>query len=221
MLVNLTPVQARVIGVMLEKESTTPDQYPLSLNSLTLGCNQKTNRDPVMSLSESEVQDTLNELLEKRQITEYRGTGSRVVKYQHRFCNTEFGSLKLSKQQLAIVCMLLLRGPQTSGELRTRTSRMAQFANVEEVEAVLEKMQELNGEQLVVKLEREPGKREARYAHLFSDLDIQLSSLSVTGQPATDLPTEAIERIENLENQLSELAAQVKELKEIVDILSG
>jgi uncharacterized protein YceH (UPF0502 family) len=220
MLVNLTPSQARVIGVMLEKESTTPDQYPLSLNGLTLGCNQKSNRDPVMNLSESEVQDVLLELLEKRQLTEYRGVGSRVVKYQHRFCNTEFGSLKLSRQQLAIVCVLLLRGPQTPGELRTRTSRMAQFANVEELEAVLEAMHKLNGEQLVTRMEKEPGKRECRYAHLFSDIDIQLSSPHSHTQDVAD-SDDAMARIEQLEQQVDELTQQLADLKEIVEILSA
>jgi uncharacterized protein len=220
MLVNLTPVQARVIGVMLEKESTTPDQYPLSLNGLTLGCNQKSNRDPVMNLSESDVQDAVHELLEKRQLTEYRGSGSRVVKYQHRFCNTEFGSLKLSKQQLAIVCMLLLRGPQTPGELRTRTNRMAQFANVEEVESVLEKMHELNGEQLVTRMDKEPGKRECRYAHLFSDIELQLSSPRSQSQDV-EVTDDAMSRIEQLEQQVDELKQQLAELKEIVDILSA
>jgi uncharacterized protein len=220
MLVNLTPSQARVIGVMLEKESTTPDQYPLSLNGLTLGCNQKSNRDPVMNLSESDVQDVVHELLEKRQLTEYRGVGSRVVKYQHRFCNTEFGSLKLSKQQLAIVCMLLLRGPQTPGELRTRTARMAQFANVEEVEAVLEKMHELNGEQLVTRMEKEPGKRECRYAHLFSDIEIQLSTPH-SQTPDVAISEDALARIEQLEQQVEDLKQQLASLKETVEILSA
>lgn len=223
MLVSLTSVQARVIGVMLEKESTTPDQYPLTLNSLTLGCNQKSNREPVMNLTEAEVQNALDELSEMRQVSGYTGAGSRVPKYTHRFCNTEFGSLKLSRQQRAIVCVLLLRGPQTPGELRTRTNRLADFTNVDEVEAVLNDMQELNGEQLVMKLEREPGKRESRYAHLFSDLEYQ-----PTSQPAeqNEVITESgagnpAQRIENLEQQVAQLQEQVAELKEIVDILSA
>jgi uncharacterized protein len=162
----------------------------------------------------------VHELLEKRQLTEYRGSGSRVVKYQHRFCNTEFGSLKLSKQQLAIVCMLLLRGPQTPGELRTRTNRMAQFANVEEVESVLEKMHELNGEQLVTRMDKEPGKRECRYAHLFSDIELQLSSPRSQSQDV-EVTDDAMSRIEQLEQQVDELKQQLAELKEIVDILSA
>lgn len=223
MLISLTPTQARVIGVMLEKQVTTPDQYPLTLNSLTLGCNQKSNREPVMSLTETEVQSVLDELTEMRQVSSYTGSGSRVPKYNHRFCNTDFGDLKLSKQQLAIVCVLLLRGPQTPGELRTRTNRLAEFTNVDEVETVLNDMHALNGEQLVVKLEREPGKRESRYAHLFSELDAQVT----TAQPATSHPVSspasdtAIQRIEALESDVADLQAQVKELKELVDILSS
>ena len=223
MLVSLTPVQARIIGVMLEKETTTPDQYPLTLNSLTLGCNQKSNREPVMNLSESEVQNAIDELSQMRQVASYTGSGSRVPKYNHRFCNTEFGSLKLSRQQRAIVCVLLLRGPQTPGELRTRTNRLAEFSNVDEVERVLDEMQELNGEQLVVKLEREPGKRESRYAHLFSELAeqcVQAESSALTSPSQESVPQGAIERIEQLEKQVSQLQQQVNQLQELVDILS-
>ncbi|MEP1553798.1 MAG: DUF480 domain-containing protein [Paraglaciecola sp.] len=164
---QLTPLQARIIGVLLEKEITTPDQYPLSLNGLTLGCNQKSNREPVMQLTESEVQNTLDELRDKKLIFEHTSSGSRVTKYKHRFCNTEFSDLKFNRQQLAIICVMLLRGPQTPGELRTRTNRLAEFANVDEVETSLNTLQALNDLQLVTKLEREPGKRESRYAHLF------------------------------------------------------
>ncbi|MEP2601303.1 MAG: YceH family protein, partial [Paraglaciecola sp.] len=157
MLMQLTPLQARIIGVLLEKEITTPDQYPLSLNGLTLGCNQKSNRDPVMQLTESEVQNTLDELRDKKLIFEHTSSGSRVTKYKHRFCNTEFSDLKFNRQQLAIICVMLLRGPQTPGELRTRTNRLAEFANVDEVETSLNTLQALNDLQLVTKLEREPG----------------------------------------------------------------
>jgi uncharacterized protein YceH (UPF0502 family) len=167
-LIQFSPIQARLIGVLLEKEITTPDQYPLSLNGLTLGCNQKSNREPVMNLSETDVQNVLDELTDKKLILEHTGSGSRVVKYKHRFCNTEFSDLKFSRQQLAIICVMLLRGPQTPGELRTRTNRLADFDSVDEIETTLNKLYGLNDEQLVVKLNREPGKRDARYAHLFS-----------------------------------------------------
>jgi uncharacterized protein YceH (UPF0502 family) len=226
MLIQLTPKQARLIGVLLEKEVTTPDQYPLSLNGLTLGCNQKSNREPVINLAESEVQDILDELKDKKLILEYTGAGSRVVKYKHRFCNTEFSDLKFSRQQLAIVCVMLLRGPQTPGELRTRTHRLAEFDNIEEVEATLNKLHDLNDEQLVLKLDREPGKRDARYAHLFSGKDglkmvsKAIENTSNTYQESVPSCPQAAERITVLEQQVAELTHQLAELKELVDILS-
>jgi uncharacterized protein YceH (UPF0502 family) len=228
MLIQLLPIQARLIGVLLEKEITTPDQYPLSLNGLTLGCNQKSSREPVMNLSEADVQNVLDELRDKKLILEHTGTGSRVVKYKHRFCNTEFSDLKFNRQQLAIICVMLLRGPQTPGELKTRTNRLADFDNVEEIETTLNKLHELNDEQLVIKLDREPGKRDARYAHLFSgnqEWEVA-SSVSVNthaiiaNQVPSRVPTDALGRISLLEQQVAELTRQLAELKEIVCMLS-
>lgn len=220
MRIDLTPEQARVIGVLLEKERTTPDQYPLSLNGLTTGCNQKSNREPVMSLSESDVQNIIDELRAKKLISEQTGFGSRVVKYTHRFCNTEFGDLKLNRQQLAIITVLLLRGPQTPGELRTRTNRLADFDNVEALEACLEELQNHNGEQLVEKLAREPGKREARFTHLFTDITKQ--DISVNNSSAKESPAPAgngyEERIAALENEVASLKQQVQQL---VDVIGG
>src|SRR5215469_8858188 len=143
--IELTPLEARVIGCLIEKQITTPDQYPLSLNALLNACNQKSNRDPVMEVAEATVQQTLDGLSKKHLILEKSGFGSRVPKYQHRFCNTEFGTLKLDPQELAIVCELLVRGPQTPGELRTRASRMAAFSDVSEVEAALARLTEREG----------------------------------------------------------------------------
>jgi len=134
---QLSSIQQRVIGCLLEKQSTTPEHYPLSLNSLTNACNQKSNREPVLSLTEAQVQDTLDELIASRLVTVDEGLSGRVNKYAHRFCNTEFGSLQFTEQQRAIICLLLLRGPQTPGELRTRSNRLAEFSNVNEVEAAL------------------------------------------------------------------------------------
>ncbi len=168
MKIELSLLEARVIGCLVEKQITTPDQYPLSLNALVNGCNQKSNRDPVLELDERVVQQTLDELGRKHLVVERSGFGSRVPKYQHRFCNTEFGTLKLDPQELAIVCELLLRGPQTPGELRSRAARMAAFGDVSEVEAALTRLSERADGPFVVRLAREPGRREARYAHLFS-----------------------------------------------------
>jgi uncharacterized protein YceH (UPF0502 family) len=168
MKIELTALEARVIGCLIEKQITTADQYPLSLNALANACNQKSNRDPVMDLDETTVQKTLDSLSRKHFVMEKSGFGSRVPKYQHRFCNTEFGTLKLDPQELAIVCELLVRGPQTPGELRTRASRMAPFAETSEVEAALTRLAQRQDGPFVVRLTREPNRRDARWAHLFS-----------------------------------------------------
>src|SRR5688572_29223433 len=132
--IELTALEARVIGCLIEKQITTPDQYPLSLNALTNACNQKSNRDPVLDLEERAVQQVVDTLVRKHMIIERAGFGSRVPKYQHVFCNTEFGSLKLSPVETAIICELLVRGPQTPGELRTRAARMSEVTDVSQIE---------------------------------------------------------------------------------------
>ncbi|HEY4212020.1 MAG TPA: DUF480 domain-containing protein [Steroidobacteraceae bacterium] len=166
--IELSPLEARVIGCLIEKQITTPDQYPLSLNALVNACNQKSNRDPVLELEEGAVQGIVDGLSKRHFVVERSGFGSRVPKYQHRFCNTEFGSLKFDPQELAVVCELLVRGPQTPGELRGRASRMAPFSDVTETEAALNRLTEREDGPFVVRLAREPGRRDSRYAHLFS-----------------------------------------------------
>ncbi|MCW8091332.1 YceH family protein [Alteromonas sp. ASW11-130] len=222
MIIQLSDKQARVIGVLLEKEITTPDHYPLSLNGLTAGCNQKSNREPVMNLSEADVINTVDELVTKKLIAEQTGFGSRVVKYKHRFCNTEFGDLKLNPQQLAVICVLLLRGPQTPGELRTRTNRLAEFSSVDEVERVLEALRAHNGEQLVVKLEREPGKRESRYQHCFADSDSieTKETMQTTYANSTNQNPES-DRVTILEQKVKEMQAQLAHLQSSLDELIG
>ncbi|MFY0678582.1 MAG: DUF480 domain-containing protein [Neptuniibacter sp.] len=203
---DLIPNQARVIGCLIEKEITTPDQYPLSLNSLTNACNQKSNREPVLTLSESEVQDVLDELKDKRLIREETGFGSRVVKYKHRFCNTEFSDLKLDAQELAVICVLLLRGPQTPGELRTRTNRLCEFSDAHQIEGVLNNLSQREVP-LVIRLPREAGKRESRYAHLFcGEVEIVVPEVQVN---EVVKPTD---RIIELENRVAELERIVSEL---------
>ena len=206
--INLSANEARLIGCLMEKEITTPDQYPLSLNALTGACNQKSNRDPVMELSDADVLDTLTELGNKRLIREETGFGSRVVKYKHRFCNTEFSELQLSEKEYGLVCVLLLRGPQTPGELRTRTNRLCEFSDVAEVERVLIGMSQRENGALVVKLEREPGKRESRYAQLFCGEVADSVAVSTKGDAVADEG-----RIEQLESQLARLQQQVDRLE--------
>lgn len=214
MLVELSPEELRIIGVLLEKEITTPDQYPLSLNALTVGCNQKSNREPVMQLTEVDVQSCLDSLKSKRQIIEDT-FGSRVTKYKHKFCNTEFGSLKFSEQQTAIICLLFLRGPQTPGEIRTRSNRLAQFANIEEVEAALDSLADFNGDQLVLRLPREPGKRESRYAQCFgTEIDKTVVQATSEALGQSDSTTTSVEhRVIQLEETVSILLQKVAQLE--------
>ena len=215
MKVELTAIEARVIGCLIEKEVTTPDQYPLSLNALTNACNQKSNRAPVMSLSEADVLDAVDALIERRLVSDESGFNSRVSKYQHRFCNTEFGDLKLTEQEKGIVCCMLLRGAQTPGEIRTRTNRLATFNDVKEVENVLEYLANDEKGPLVVKLPREAGKRESRYMHLFCG-EVDVSELAV----ATTAPSSAVsERITQLEQEVAELREELAALKEQVESL--
>ena len=166
--IELTLQETRVIGCLIEKEITTPEQYPLSLNALTNACNQRSNRDPVLDLDEVSVQQVVDGLIRKFHVSEHGGFGSRVPKFQHRFCNSNYGTLKFSPQELGVICELFLRGPQTPGELRSRTARLCRFADVTEVEAVLAQLAGREDGPFVVRLPREPGKRESRYAHLFS-----------------------------------------------------
>jgi len=215
-MIELTELDARVIGVLIEKEKTTPDQYPLSVNGLTVACNQKSNREPVMSLSESEVLDVLDGLLKKNLVSEVV-FGSRVKKYKHRFCNTEFSKLKLSSGELGIVCVMLLRGAQTPGELRSRTQRLCEFSSVAEVESTLEALMSRDTGALVARLEREPGKRESRYIQLFSPVEEPIQAASEpdsTSGVAVDMTASA--RVEALEAEVKALREDVEMLKDLL-----
>jgi len=166
-MINLSLNETRVLGVLFEKERTTPDQYPLSLNALTNGCNQKSNREPVLTLMEADVQTTVDSLIRKGFVAEV-ALGSRVKKYRQRFANTQFSEFTFSVKEQSVVSVLFLRGPQTPGELKTRTNRLCEFSDVDEVEHVLQELIGRPGTAYIKKLPREPGKRESRYVHLFS-----------------------------------------------------
>lgn len=216
-MLNLSALEIRVIGCLIEKAVTTPDQYPLSLNSLTLACNQKSNREPVMELLEAQVQTTLDALAKKHLVSQVSAMGSRVVKYQHRFCNTQFSELQLNPQELAIICVLFLRGWQTPGELRTRTQRLCEFDEVLQVEKCLHHLMS-RSEPLLAKLPREPGKRESRYAHLFSgEIDEAAYNETLQERPAksTATPTNSAleERVEYLELALEEVQLELASIK--------
>ena len=168
--IRLTAIEARIIGALIEKQITTPDQYPLSLNALINACNQKSNREPFMQLDEPTVKFVVEGLGRRHMVVEKSGFGSRVPKYQQVFCNTEFGSLKFTPQETAIVCELLLRGPQTPGELRSRAPRMAEFPDPGVVESCSTGLANRPGGGIVVQLAREPNRRDSRWAQLFEEL---------------------------------------------------
>lgn len=218
-MITLSTEQCRIIGVMLEKETTTPEQCPLSLNGITTACNQKSNREPVMTLSENDVQNVVDELVEMNQLMVDQKASTRVNKYFHRFCDTEFGNLKFTAQQRAVICVLFLRGPQTPGELRTRTNRLADFTDVSDVEATLHQLQSLDGQVLVKKLEREPGRRDSRYVHLFTEFDEAHFSVSTDTKisvAASEEQTQLAHRVTELEQQVVSLTEQVACLTELL-----
>jgi uncharacterized protein len=209
----LSATEARVIGCLIEKEITTPEQYPLSLNALTNACNQKTNREPVLELSEAEVQAALDSLMKKYLVSDKSaGFGGRVTKYKHRFCNTEFGSLKFSPQELGIICVLLLRGPQTPGELRSRTNRLCEFADAEAVEAALQQLMTREDGPFIARLPRAPGARESRYAHLFSG-SIESAPEAQHAEVPPAAATGVSARLAQLEQEVARLRAELDALK--------
>ncbi len=206
--------EARVIGCLIEKEITTPDQYPLSLNALTNACNQKTNREPVLELTEATVQQAVDSLMKKYMVSDKSaGYGGRVTKYKHRFCNTEFGSLKFSKQELGVICVLLLRGPQTPGELRSRTNRLCEFTDTDEVETTLKNLMAREDGPFVARLARAPGARESRYAHLFSGAIESVPESAAEPLPASTAVTLS-ERVARLEDLVEQLRARIDSLQD-------
>jgi len=217
MQISLTALEARILGALIEKEITTPDQYPLSLNALTNACNQKTNRDPVLELDERTVQDTIDTLSRRHLVMERSGFGSRVVKYRHRLCNGDHNPLQFSPQELAIVCELLLRGPQTPGELRSRAQRLAPFTSLDDVETALELLATRADGPFVLKLARQPGSREARYAQLFTgtpEVGSEPEAAHDTPARTSATPEPGLAaRVAALEAALAALTLEVQQLK--------
>ncbi|KAJ9433505.1 hypothetical protein SAMN05518863_101411 [Candidatus Pantoea symbiotica] len=198
----------RVIGCLLEKQVTTPDQYPLSLNGVVTACNQKSNREPVLNLSEMEVQTQLDELVKKHLVTSNNGFGQRVSKYEQRFCNSAFGNLQLSSAEVAVLTLLFLRGAQTPGELRTRSGRLHEFSDMNEVEQTLNGLTTRDDGPMVVRLAREPGKRESRYMHLFGGEVVEDAASAETASDNDDLTA----RVAQLEETVAQLQSQLQQL---------
>lgn len=206
--IHLTEVEARVLGSLIEKEITTPDYYPLSLNALVNACNQKNNREPVMSLQEDAVRDALNGLQNQRLAGPARGADSRVAKYEHRIQEV----FNFTRGETAVLCVLLLRGPQTPGELRGRTERMYRFEHLDDVLSTLQKLIERDSP-LVKMLPRQPGTKESRYAHLLSG-DIETWTAPPGESVITPPGSGEGERIGLLEQQIEQLQAEMAELKQ-------
>jgi|SRR5215831_367980 len=208
----LNAAEARVLGALIEKDITTPDYYPLSLNALVNACNQKNNRDPVMNLDENAVRDALNGLQEFRLAGPASGADGRVTKYEHRLQEV----YNLSRGETAVLCVLLLRGPQTPGELRGRTERMHLFEDLEAVQASLQKLTQREPP-LAVMLPRQPGTKESRYAHSLSgEIDgSQMPMQSVAASPLSGSGDN--ERVAHLEEQVAELRREVGDLKQMFE----
>lgn len=202
----LSRIQVRVLGCLMEKANTTPEYYPLTLNSLTTACNQKSNRDPLMSLSEADVMDALDGLRHTHRLVALVHTsGSRVEKYKHTISQV----IELNPRQAAILCELLLRGPETVGELRTRASRLHPFSDLNEVQAILDELASHAGGALVVRLPREPGRRESRWMHVLAGVP---EAASADEPDEIRLPT-AKGDVDALREEIGQIKAELESLR--------
>lgn len=205
---KLTEVEARVVGALIEKQLTTPEYYPLTMNALVAACNQKSNRDPVVNYSEQMVQQALEDLREKNIVYVFYGSTSRVPKYKHILPQ----AFELDERETAVMCVLMLRGAQTIGELRGRTGRLYEFSGLGEVQETLDGLMKRD-EPLIVKLERQAGQNEARYAHLLSGEPPQIPVIERAISPRQN----ENERIERLEQELENLRSEFNLFKESFD----
>jgi len=214
MIPALTEIETRVLGSLIEKDITTPDYYPLSLNALVNACNQKNNRDPVMTLNEQPVREALATLQEKRLAGPASGADSRVTKYEHRLQEV----FNFDRREIAILCVLLLRGPQTPGELRSRTDRMYHFESLDDITSTLDRLSQRDPP-LAAILPRQPGTKESRYTHLFSGQPDMSASISVERAPspanlATHATPVATDRLTNLEEEVARLRHELSEVQQ-------
>lgn len=204
---QLNENEIRVLGSLIEKQITTPEYYPLTLNALTAACNQKNNRNPVLALSEAEVERALDTLRDKNLAYVFHGSTSRVPKFKHVAPEI----LQLNPAELAVMCVLMLSGAQTVGEIRTRGSRLHQFSGLEEVDETLHSLSTRETEPLAIKLPRQSGQKDARFVHLLSGQpDVELIEASPVAKPATQKDSQ--ERVTKLENQVQALTEQVNDL---------
>jgi uncharacterized protein YceH (UPF0502 family) len=204
----LTEVETRVLGSLVEKELTTPDYYPLSLNALVNACNQKSNRDPMMNLNENAVSQALRSLEKEGLAGPADGMDNRVTKFEHRLQE----AFNFDRREIAVLCELLLRGPQTPGELRSRAERMHPFEDLGQVQSTVQRLAQREPP-LVKMLPRQPGTKEARYAHLLSG-DVQFQAPAAAPETAVTNNTADSERIARLENDVATLQNEVANLKQ-------
>ena len=218
MSLNLSANEARVLGCLMEKSVVTPDQYPLTLNALISACNQKSSRNPVMSLDSGMVQRTARDLQDKHLVRAEENFKRGVEKFKQTFCNTHFGEYQFDPAQFAIVCLLLLRGPQTPGELRARSGRLHTFTDNAAVVDSLTGLIEREGDPLVVQLPRTPGRKDAEYMHLFSGpadaSPIDVEEHASQAQTAIDAEATKQVSVSELAQRVSRLEAEVAELRE-------
>ena len=214
---NLTANECRVIGCLMEKSVTTPEQYPLTLNALTNACNQKSSRDPVMSLTQGAVQNTVRTLEQQHLLRVEENFKRGVEKYSQRLCNTSFSELQFDTAQYAVICLLLLRGPQTPGELRSRSGRLHEFADNEAVGETLNSLIEYPGEALVVKLPRSPGRKDSEYMHrLGGEIDVE-AHLQQAAEARSERESTRAGGMAELEARVEALEAEVAALKALLE----
>jgi uncharacterized protein len=206
----LNDTEARVLGSLVEKQVTTPEYYPLTLNALMLACNQKNNRHPVTAFSEDTVAQALESLREKNLAYVFYGSTSRVPKYKHVLPEV----MHLSQPELALICVLLLRGPQTTGELATRAFRLHEFSGLEEVESTLNSLISREPDPLVTRLARQPGQKEVRYAHLLSG-EVTVDAIPETERrPETAARSSQADRVSKIESEVDELKTELRRLQQ-------
>lgn len=207
----LTPIEVRVLGCLIEKEATTPDVYPLTLNSLLTACNQKSSRDPVMELTSDDLITALDNLIDKTLASTWKSDHKRMAKYQHKLRHRISDKFNFSLPELAVLCVLFLRGPQTVGEIRTRCSRIHEFDNLDAVAAVLKALEDNPDGPYATMLERQQGRKESRYAHLLCGEPDETTTSSTGSEP---LASGGNSRVEVLELQVSKLELELQALEQ-------
>ena len=215
LLPELTAIEARIIGCLIEKSIVTPDQYPLTLNALTNACNQKTGRSPVTNYTQGEIQHAARELEGKHLIRCEENFASRTEKFVQRFCNTRYSQYQFDEAELAVVCLLLLRGPQTPGELRSRSGRLHKFDDNADVASTLTALLERDDGPLLVKLPRTPGRKDAEYMHLFCG-HFDVEAYAVEEQAASPKGSSSRASVSDLAERVAQLEVDIAEIKQMI-----